>query len=160
MMEFLKLHITFYLELIKLDFSEKFPKKKENFEISSNISLSRPGCGRGSRRYVQWTQFRRRYVQLDRKICYSSSDHRLSLVLSQGLQFRRYRRFKICFLNNYKLFSKTTNVLGQLMGKGRLGCVGHKKWRLLFRLFITILPLLFTTPSCSRTKNRIYIKNK
>ncbi len=59
MMEFLKLHITFILELINLIFSEKFPKKKENFEISSNISLSRPG----SRRYVQWTQFRRRYVQ-------------------------------------------------------------------------------------------------
>ena len=72
MMEFLKLHITFILELIKLDFTENFPKKKENFEISSNISLClarfgsvavdmssfRPSlCPVFGRRYVQnWTE--------------------------------------------------------------------------------------------------------
>ncbi len=72
MMEFLKLHITFVLELIKLDFTENFPKKKENFEISSNISLSLARFGSVA---VDMSSFRpslcpvfgRRYGQLGQK---------------------------------------------------------------------------------------------
>ncbi len=159
MMEFLKLHITFVLELINLNFTENFPKKKENFEISSNISLSLARFG-GSRRYVQFSavvmsSFRPSlWPTWTEKICYSSSDHRLSLVLGQGLQFLRYRRFKICNLHNYKLFSKkrpTFQVnLWENVGSDALGM----KMNAFIQAFYHYIIITFYTPIMFQNKKQ------